>query len=296
MLNNFSKMFHLTALWNCTFVSYYNYMKKVFIVVAFAFLLLSCSSNGNESDGNGNAEISANPAPAMVSYSVVNVFPHDTSAFTEGLFVHEGQLYESTGGQPKSNDFKSWFGAVDIKTGVYKKKIMLDTSYFGEGINILKDKLYQLTWQSHIGFVYDAKTLKKIKEFPIAGEGWALTNDGVNLIMSNGSSNLQYLDPETLKVLKILGVQDNNGPVSNINELEFIKGYIYANQYLTSNILKIDPASGRVVGKLDFTSLDNELKAKHPEALEMNGIAYDSAANKIYITGKAWPSLYEVRF
>lgn len=271
-------------------------MKKIFTFLSFAVFLASCSNNGNESDDNGKGESALNPAPAIINYSVVNVFPHDPTAFTEGLFVHDGQMYESTGGQPQSNDFKSWFGPVDIKTGTFLKKVMLDTSYFGEGINIFGDKLYQLTWQSHIGFVYDAKTFKKIKDFPIAGEGWALTNDGTYLIMSDGTSNLRYLDPETLKVAKILGVQDNNGPVSNINELEYIKGFIYANQYLTSYILKIDPASGRVVGKLDFTSLDNELKAKHPDAMEMNGIAYDSAADKIYVTGKAWPNLYEVRF
>jgi len=271
-------------------------MKKIFTVLASVFFLVSCSNSGNDSDVNGKAEITTNPAPAIINYTVVNVFPHDKSAFTEGLLVHDGQLYESTGGQPQSNDFKSWFGPVDLKTGTFQKKVMLDTSYFGEGINILGGKLYQLTWQSHIGFVYDAKTFKKIKDFPITGEGWALTNDGTNLIMSNGSSNLQYLDPETLRVLKIVGVTDNNGPVNNINELEYIKGYIYANQYGTAYILKIDPASGRVVGKLDFTSLDNELKAKYPDALEMNGIAYDSAANKIYVTGKAWPNLYEIRF
>jgi len=295
-LHNFSKMFPISPLWNSTFAHYHIYMKKFFVVFAFALFLVSCSNNGNENEDNGKVEPTANLAPAIVNYSVVNVFPHDTSAFTEGLLVHDGKLYESTGGQPQSNDFKSWFGPVDIKTGTFQKKVMLDTSYFGEGINILGGRLYQLTWQSHIGFVYDAKTFKKIKDFPITGEGWALTNDGINLIMSDGTSNLQYLDPETLKVLKIVGVQDNNGPVGNINELEYIKGYIYANQYGTSYILKIDPVSGRVVGKLDFTSLDNELKAKHPQALEMNGIAYDSAANKIYITGKAWPNLYEVRF
>jgi glutamine cyclotransferase len=289
-------MFHLSPQGNCTFADYQIYMKKIFLFLSVGIILMSCSNNGNDGDDNGKIEIAPNAAPAIINYSVVNIFPHDTAAFTEGLLIHDGQLYESTGGQPQSNDFKSWFGPVDIKTGKFEKKIMLDTSYFGEGINILGGKLYQLTWQSHIGFVYDAKTFKKIKDFPITGEGWALTNDGTNLIMSDGTSNLKYLDPETLKVIKITGVQDNNGPVNNINELEYIKGYIYANQYGTSYILKIDPGSGRVVGKLDFTSLDNQLKAKFPNALEMNGIAYDSAANKVFITGKAWPNLYEVRF
>lgn len=271
-------------------------MKNFFNILLSVFFLASCSNNGNNTDVNGNEDATANAAPAIINYSVVNIFPHDTSAFTEGLMVHDGQMYESTGGQAQSNNYKSWFGLVDVKTGKYQQKIMLDTSYFGEGINILGDKLYQLTWQNNIGFVYDAKTFKKIKDFKFNGEGWALTNDGTNLIMSDGTSNIRYMDPDSLKVVKILGVQDNNGPVGNINELEYIKGFIYANQYGTSYILKIDPASGKVVGKLDFTSLENELKAKNPYVLEMNGIAYDSAANKIYITGKAWPHLYEVRF
>ncbi|MEO5999815.1 MAG: glutaminyl-peptide cyclotransferase [Chitinophagaceae bacterium] len=268
-------------------------MKKIFIVAAWAVLFGSCSNNVNDTDAGGKNDDSA---PPIINYSIVNVFPHDTAAFTEGLLVHDGQLYESTGGQHESNNFKSWFGPVDIKTGISQKKIMLDTSYFGEGINIFKGKLYQLTWQDHIGFVYDVKTFEKIKDFHINGEGWALTNDGTSLIMSDGTSNLQYLDPESLKVLKILGVQDNNGPVGNINELEYIKGFIYANQYGTAYVLKIDPGSGKVVGKLDFDSLNREVRIKYPQALEMNGIAYDSTANKIYVTGKAWPNLYEVRF
>lgn len=271
-------------------------MKKFFLFIAAVLVFASCSNNGNNENSNGNGDAVANAGPASIQYSIVNVYPHDTAAFTEGLLVHEGQLYESTGGQAQISDFKSWFGPVDLKTGKALKKIMLDTSYFGEGINIFKGNLYQLTWQNHKGFVYDAKTFKKLKEFTYAGEGWALTNDGTYLIMSDGSSNLQYLDPESLKVVKILGVQDNSGPVGNINELEYINGFIYANQYLTNYILKIDPSSGKVVGKLDFDSLNNQVKTKFPDALEMNGIAYDSASGKIYITGKAWPNLYEIKF
>ncbi|HZG25608.1 MAG TPA: glutaminyl-peptide cyclotransferase [Chitinophagaceae bacterium] len=271
-------------------------MKNFLLAIGTTLLFAACSNNGNEETANGTIEEVAGAEPAAIRYSIVNVYPHDTAAFTEGLLVHNGQLYESTGGQAQFSHFKSWFGPVDLKTGKAIRKIMLDTSYFGEGINIFKDKIYQLTWQNHRGFVYDAKTFKKIKEFTYNGEGWALTNDGTHLIMSDGSSNLQYLDPETLRVIKILGVQDNNGPVSNINELEYINGFIYANQYLTNYILKIDPASGRVVGKVDFSALNNELKAKYPNVLEMNGIAYDSATQRIYVTGKAWPNLYEVKF
>lgn len=270
-------------------------MKKIpfFLVIIF---FASCSNSDKNDPGNTNPDAALNSPPQSINYSILNVYPHDTSSFTEGLLVHAGQLYESTGGQAQENDFKSWFGPVDLKTGKPIKKIMLDTAYFGEGITILNGKIYQLTWKSEIGFVYDVKTYQKLKDFKYTGHGWSLTNDGTYLIMSDGTSNLKFLDPETLKVIKILGVQDNNGPVPNINELEFINGHIYANQWLTDYILKIDPSSGKIVGKADLASLGNEVKIKYPRAGEMNGIAYDSTNKKTYITGKNWPFLYEVKF
>ncbi|MEJ7768660.1 MAG: glutaminyl-peptide cyclotransferase [Chitinophagaceae bacterium] len=270
--------------------------KKYFFFLTTVLFVVSCSNNGNEQNNSGNDNVELSSAPPVLPYAVVNVLPHDTSSFTEGLLIHNGQLFESTGGQPSISNFKSWFGPVDIKTGKPLRKIMLDTSYFGEGIAILNGNLYQLTWEDRKGFVYDATTFKKLREFTYNGEGWALTDDGTHLIMSDGSSNLQYLDPVTLKVVKILGVTDNNGPVGNLNELEYINGYIYANQYLTSYIVKIDPSSGKVTGKMDFTALDHEVKTKLPQALEMNGIAFDSAAGKIFVTGKAWPNMYEIKF
>ncbi len=273
-----------------------NYRGIFLTLTSCVFLAAACSNNGNDESASGNTTVSASNDPAVINYSIMNIFPHDTSSFTEGLLIHNGQLYESTGGQPGVNNFTSWFGPVDMKSGKALQKVMLDTNYFGEGITILKDQVYQLTWEDHRGFVYNLKTLKKKRDFRYNTEGWSLTNDGKQLIMSDGTSNLQYLDPDSLKVVKIVSVQDNNGPVGNINELEYIDGFIYANQYLTSIILKIDPASGRVTGKADFSKLDNELKTKFPGAMEMNGIAYDSATKKVYITGKAWPHLYEVKF
>lgn len=272
------------------------YLEYFFCFFSIAVFIIACSNNGNDETAGGNPSEAGSAGPALINYAVLNVFPHDTASFTEGLLVHEGQLYESTGGQPGVNEYRSWFGPVDLKTGKAVRKVMLDTTYFGEGITILNNKLYQLTWEDHRGFVYDLASLKKIRDFRYNTEGWSLTNDGKQLIMSDGTSNLQYLDPDSLKVLKILGVQDNNGPVGNINELEYIDGYIYANQYLTTNILKIDPANGNVVGRADFSNLERELKSKYPFILEMNGIAYDAASKKIYITGKAWPNLYEVKF
>ncbi len=265
-------------------------MKKILLFFTAATLFLSCHNNNS-----GDSTDSVSAAPPLIQYNVVNIYPHDTSSFTEGLLVHNGQLYESTGGSPKDNEFVSWFGPVDLKTGKALKKVMLDTSYFGEGITILNGKIYQLTWRGKIGFVYDEKTLQKLKDFTYTGEGWSLTNDGKSLIMSDGSSNLRYLDPESLQVQKIVSVEDNNGPVANVNELEWIHGSIYANVWQTNYIIKIDPSNGHVVGKLDLTQLYNEAKNKFAYADVLNGIAFDSAGNKVFVTGKTWPNLYEIK-
>jgi len=179
---------------------------------------------------------------------------------------------------------------MDTKVEIDKKK------YFGEGIVFLKDRVYQLTDTTHIGFVYDANTYKKLGSFSYDGEGWGLTTNGRDLIMSNGSSNIYYREPSPFKIIKTLGVTDNNGPVQNINEMELINGYIYANQWQTDYILKIDTTNGKVVGRLDLTSLKTEAKTKYPFSEETNGIAYDSASNKIYVTGKLWPLIYEIQF
>ena len=188
-------------------------------------------------------------------------------------------------------------GIVDPATGVISVKAELDKKiYFGEGITILGDKLYQLTWTNKKGFIYDLKTFKKIGEFTFPSkEGWGMTTDGTSLIMSDGSSNLTYLDPLTFKTNRIVGVTDNNGPVGNLNELEYVNGNILANIYQTPYIIRIDPNSGKVLGKADFSNLVKEVKLKDPDVDYMNGIAWDSAKNKIYITGKLWPNMYEVR-
>ena len=264
-------------------------MKKILLFIAPALFFFSCNNN------NAGSTETVNAGPPLLPFNVVNVYPHDTASFTEGLLVHNGQMYESTGGSPHDNEFTSWFGPIDLKTGKALQKVPLDTAYFGEGITILNGKIYQLTWRGKIGFVYDEKTLKKIKDFTYTGEGWSLTNDGKSLIMSDGSSNLRYLDPETLQVQKIVSVEDNNGPVANVNELEYIHGAIYANVWQTNYIIKIDPSNGHVTGKMDLTPLYNEAHSKFAYADVLNGIAFDSAANKIYVTGKTWPNLYEIR-
>jgi glutamine cyclotransferase len=235
------------------------------------------------------------PAPASISYTIIRALPHDTSAFTQGFEFSNGILYESTG-NPEKNTNNSWIGTVDAQTGIAIKKTTLPADYFGEGITILNGKIYQLTWQNQKGFVYDAKTFSKISEFSYNGEGWGITNDGKFLIVSNGSNQIQYWDPNTLKQIKILSVQDNTGMRNNLNELEFINGAIYANVWTTDQILKIDTATGYVKGILDLSSLRNaypELNTAPAEVL--NGIAWDSASKKMLVTGKYWPKMFELK-
>ncbi|HEY4209097.1 MAG TPA: glutaminyl-peptide cyclotransferase, partial [Puia sp.] len=207
-----------------------------FLVIALS-LLASCN-NSNSDTINGDKGVD-NSTP-LINYSVVRTLPHDTTSFTEGFLFHDGALYESTGTEPTTPDSrKSMFGVIDPTTGRVDIKAELDKKqYFGEGITFLNDKLYQLTWQTKIGFIYDARTFKKLGEFTMpVKEGWGMTTDGAHLIMSDGTSNISYVDPATFRLTKIVGVTDNNGPVSNINELELINGFIYANQWQTNYIL-----------------------------------------------------------
>ncbi|HEY2648829.1 MAG TPA: glutaminyl-peptide cyclotransferase, partial [Puia sp.] len=192
---------------------------------------------------------------------------------------------------------RSLFGVVDLKTGHIDAKVELDkNNYFGEGIVFLMGRVYQLTDTTRIGFIYDEKTYKKLDNFYYEGEGWGLTTNGSQILMSNGSSTITFRNPFSLKIVKSLGVTDNNGPVQNLNELELINGFLYANQWLTDYILKIDTSSGKVVGRLDLSRLKTEAKMKSFHSEETNGIAYDSVKNKIYVTGKRWPSIYEIQF
>jgi len=237
------------------------------------------------------------PDVPVLSYSVMASFPHDTTAFTEGLLIHDGVLYESTGHTDTYPFSRSLFGVVDWETGKIDVKAEIDKDkYFGEGIVILKDKIYQLTDTTRIGFIYDARTYKRLGEFHYAGDGWALTTDGAHLIMSDGTSTIRYRDPVTFEPVKTLTVTEKDAVVGNVNELEFINGFIYANQWLTNYILKIDTASGKVVSKLDLSELSASAKQKYPEGQEMNGIAYDPVKDKVYVTGKFWPAIYEIRF
>ena len=265
------------------------------VLTIYAVLSTSCNNN-SEKGKRESAALDDNSSP-QINYRVVNTFPHDTTAYTEGLLIHKGFLYEATGHTNSHPGSRSMFGIVNLSNGQIDKKVEIDKSkYFGEGIAFLKDRVYQLTDTTHIGFIYDEKTYKKLGSFNYDGEGWGLTTNGSYLLMSNGTSIIYFRDASTFKIIKTLGVTDNNGPVPNINEMEFIKGYVYANQWLTDYILKIDTGSGKVVGRLDLSPLKKEAKMKYPFAEEANGIAYDSETNKIYVTGKLWPTIYEIQF
>lgn len=262
-------------------------------VLVLALQLASCNSEKKESAQKTPA---ANVIPS-ISFDVVATHAHDTTSFTEGLLMYNGKLYESTGSPLEMENTNSVVGTVDLQTGKIDAKVEINRAIFGEGITFLNNKLYQLTYEAKVGYIYHAKTFKKIGEFPLPGkEGWGLTTDGTHLIMSDGTDKILYLDSVSLKPVKTLIVQDGNGPVKNVNELEYIKGYIYANVYTTNYIIKIDPATGKVQGRLDLSTLTRNARAQNRRALELNGIAYDSATGNVYVTGKFWPNIYAIRF
>lgn len=239
------------------------------------------------------------PAPQPITVSIDAVYPHDNQAFTQGLQFYQGKLYESTGWNEKSS-----IRIVDIKTGVPEKKYVLpDPKIFGEGITIWNNKIYQLTWENKIIFVYNLNDFTKpIQTLKWKLQGWGITNDGKTLIISDGSDKIFYMRPDSanndVKIMKILSVMDNRGPVDSLNELEYIDGYIYANQWMTNDILKIDTTNGHVVGKISLAGLLNQYAPGVKIDLDsdvLNGIAYDSSTKKLYITGKNWPKLFEIR-
>jgi len=260
-------------------------MKKILYAAAFS-LAAACT---NTDDNNSS---SANPSrddPKPIGYAILNTYRHDTSSFTQGLVIYKSTLYEGTGEYGHSNLLQ-----VDLNSGKIQKKLALDEKYFGEGITILRDTIYQLTWKEKLVFAYTLKDLKKVKEFNIDTEGWGITNNGQELIVSDGTSNLYYYNPSTFRLMRTQSITEGGSLSYNLNELEYIDGYIYANQWQAPYILKIDPGSGNIVGKIDLTNIWNRVKAKVPVADVPNGIAYDSTTKKIFITGKKWPELYEI--
>ena len=260
-------------------------MLKLYFFVLITVIFSSCK-NGEDENGNGSVP----KGPDTIGYSIISTYPHDTSFYTQGLVVYKGELYEGTGLEKRSRLMK-----VDLKTGKVLRQLDLDPQIFGEGVTILNDTVYQLTYKNRKVFAYTLNDFKKVGEYQIDHEGWGLTTDGKNLIATSGSSELYYYDPSGFKLIKTQTVTESNSPSFNLNELEFINGYIYANQYELPYILKINPANGEVVAKIDLTDVWNRVKARDPHIDVPNGIAYDTATHKMFITGKLWPELYEIQ-
>ncbi len=270
-------------------------LKQFFIGTIILITLFSCNNNPKPTELDEQKILSNIP---FISYSVPHFFPHDTTLFTEGFLFYKGELFESTGSPDDLPQTESQIGVDNLATGKFSKKIELDkTKYFGEGITFLDNKLFQLTYKSQVGFIYDAKSFKKIGQFKYDNkEGWSLTTDGKNLILSDGTSNLTFLDPTNLKPVKTLTVTLNGSPQDSLNELEYINGFIYANVWMNNSIFKINAGSGQVVGRLDLSLLTQDARNKNPRADVLNGIAYDSTSDKIYVTGKMWANIYQISF
>lgn len=224
-----------------------------------------------------------------IPFSLQRTLPHDPKAFTQGLVIHEGQLYESTGQD------SSWIGVVDVATGVARRKVVLDNSYFGEGITVLNRKVYQLTWRSNVGFVYSLPSFEKVREFTYRGEGWGLANDGTHLIMSDGTDALRFLDTTSLQPIRTLKVVHKGVPVTDLNELEYADGYLYANIWRTDLVARIDLQSGEVTGFLDLGELSRQARTVNPGADVLNGIAWHPATRTFLVTGKYWPFLFVLK-
>jgi glutamine cyclotransferase len=247
---------------------------------------------GCKSDDQGPASDDGNIP--LIGYTVIRSYPHDTNSFTEGFLFYNDSLFESTGSPASLPWSRSVFGPVDLTTGMIRVRAELDKEqYFGEGIAYLEDKFYQLTYRNRIGFVYDAATYEKIGEFTfLSDEGWGLTTDGASLIMSDGTDRLTYIEPDHFLVTKILYVTENGSPKSLLNELEYTGGFIYANIWQTSMVVKIDAENGKVIGRIDLAGFLTEAKNIYPGSHEMNGIACDPGSGHLFITGKCWPKIY----
>ncbi|MGB9841172.1 MAG: glutaminyl-peptide cyclotransferase [Candidatus Bathyarchaeales archaeon] len=243
-------------------------------IAAFAFMLLTGTPVKTE--------------PLSYTYEVVKVYPHDPNAFTQGLVIEHGVLYEGTGLWGYST-----LRRVDLETGAVLQMHSLPDEFFGEGITIFGDKIIQLTWQNQVGFVYDKQTFELLRNFSYPTEGWGITHDGNRLIMSDGTANLYFLDPETFQRIGQVEVRDGNVPVTRLNELEFVKGDVYANVWGEEKIAIINPQTGQVKGWIDLTGIYPQA-SQNPNSV-LNGIAYDAEADRLFVTGKLWSQLFEIK-
>ncbi len=278
---------------------------RFYITFLFVTLSLACSDKPARSNMNTNVnKLNANTAKTnaavpIYTYDIVKTYPHDPNAFTEGLFFYNGFLYESTGQETKSDLRK-----VDLETGKIVQQFKLSKDSFGEGATVLNGKIYQLTWQQGKCFVYDAETFKLLKEFNYQGDGWGLTNDGTHLLMTDSTHTIRVIDPETFQTVKNLVVLREDGkPLLQINELEYIKGEIWSNVWHSEDprilgkpnyIARIDPNSGKLLGWIDLGGISPD-DIERGDENTLNGIAYDASNDRIFVTGKNWKKLFEIK-
>jgi len=270
-------------------------MRNYIFILLIVFLFSGCTDSkpkGTRAVAGRNGQIES------IGFTVVKTYPHDRTLYTEGFLFHDNKLFESSGSPENYPETRSMIGIVNLKDGSFDKKIELDrTKFFGEGIVFMKDKLYQLTYKNQTGFIYDAGTFSQTGSFIYSNkEGWGLTTDGTNILMSDGTDVITYLDPDSLSVVRTLNVTFNGSPALYINELEYINGYIYANIWTTNNIARIDPATGKVTGIIDLTRLFREARKEYSLSEATNGIAYDPLKDRILVTGKFWPYIYHIDF
>jgi glutamine cyclotransferase len=280
------------------------YFRVMRFSVLLLFLSLMFAACGGDTERGESVlpETERIQEPAPITYSVVNAYPHDTAAFTQGLELYDGKLYESTGLVGRSSVRKT-----DLASGRHDILKTIDEPYFAEGLTIFRDTVYQLTWQNKAVFVYDARTLKPIKTLNWSGEGWGIAHDSTQLYISDGTDKIYVVRPGDLKLLRVISVYDQSGPVNNLNELEFIDGQLYANRWQYDVIVRIDPATGRVSGRMDLsgllarnsreslTYLTTPGSSAEQHGAVLNGIAWDAARRRLLVTGKLWPHIFELK-
>ncbi len=252
-------------------------MKRLSILLALAMASL------------GVAQFVKPQAPARYRYKVVKSFPHDRNAFTQGLEYRDGALYEGTGLNGRSS-----LRRVRLETGEVLQKVEVPGQYFGEGITVLKERILQLTWKAQEGFIYDRKTMKQTGKFAYPGEGWGLTTDGKHIFMSDGSAEIRVWDGVSLKEVRRITVKNAGAPVGELNELEYVDGEIWANVWQTDYILRVNPADGRVNGIVDMRGILSPTDAAGAQVDVLNGIAWDAAGKRLFVTGKLWPKIYQI--
>ena len=263
---------------------------RLILVLGLAMSSVQCQpgTNGSSSNKTTTAAPANGPVPKY-GFQIVNIWPHDSNAFTQGLILMDGKLLESTGQEGFSS-----LRRVDLQSGKVLKKVDVPVPFFAEGITLLNGKVYQLTWQHNMGFIYDAQTFDRVGEFNYQGEGWGLTTDGQSLILSDGSNRIRFIDPASFRVTRTINVTDGSAPVRELNELEYVNGEIYANIWHDNRIATIDPQSGHVNSWIDLNGLMPAGELQDPEAV-LNGIAYDQANDKLIVTGKLWPRVFEIK-